>query len=365
MGINIEGPVIYWLIWVFFFGAIVGSFINACVARLPLEKSCFWPGSRCMTCLQPIGVIDKIPILGYFIVAGKCRKCKAPFSIRYPVVELFTALAFVGLFFALVIENWFGSPFLAHRNQFIRRGHIPWQSLIIFAHAAALTGFLITVSLCDMDGRIIPLSITILGTMVGLLFATFCAWPWPLSPEAAAPVQGNQPWWNFRLLGKIPLGQFPWPFWGPLPEGLPSGSWQLGLVNGLTGALAGTIMMRVVKFVFERGLGKEALGLGDADLMMMAGSFLGWQIIVVAFFVGAVAALVLTVPLAIWKGENALAFGPGLALGIMITWLSWPWMGERLQPFLYEWITLVSVGLIMAVGMFLLSMLFRRPAPEA
>src|SRR6185503_12420212 len=117
-------------------------------------------------------------------------------------------------------------------------------------------------------------------------------------PQQVAFRQG--PW---GVLGQgfflIPEGLYPWPLWGPLPEALPPGSWQLGLVTGLVGALAGTFLLRAVGFLFGTGLGKEALGLGDADLMMMAGSFLGWQPIILAFFLSAPVALVLTTALAV------------------------------------------------------------------
>ena len=76
---------------------------------------------------------------------------------------------------------------------------------------------------------------------------------------------------------KFPEGVYPWPVWGPLPDWLWGHRWALGLLTGLAGAAAGMILLRAIKFMFERGLGKEALGLGDADLMMMAGAFLGWQ----------------------------------------------------------------------------------------
>ena len=109
------------------------------------------------------------------------------------------------------------------------------------------------------------------------------------------------------------------------------------MLNGVIGALAGSFVVRVVKWLFEVGFGKEALGLGDADLLMMAGAFLGWQIAVLSLFVGACAALVLKVPgllLSVFRKsavENELPFGPGLALGVVVTWLSWPWLGARLQ----------------------------------
>ena len=102
-------------------------------------------------------------------------------------------------------------------------------------------------------------------------------------------------------------------------------------------------MMRVVKFLFEKGLGKEALGLGDADLMMMAGAFVGWQVVVVSFFIGAMvslAAVILSLPFggmkALEEGGRIIPFGPGLAIGVMITLLAWPRLGPALQPFLFD-----------------------------
>ena len=67
-------------------------------------------------------------------------------------------------------------------------------------------------------------------------------------------------------------------------------------------------MLRVVGFLFSAGLGKEALGLGDADLMMMVGSFLGWQIVVVAFFLSVIPALVFGIILLAVKNDNSLPF---------------------------------------------------------
>ena len=84
-------------------------------------------------------------------------------------------------------------------------------------------------------------------------------------------------------------------------------------------ALAGMVMLRGVRFLFGLGRGKEGLGIGDADLMMMAGSFLGWQPVLIAFFVGVFAALFVGVAQLMRKGDQALAFGPPLAVGVMIT----------------------------------------------
>src|SRR5438309_1672727 len=95
----------YWLGLAFLLGAAVGSFINVCVARLPFEKSLFWPTSRCGSCYQKIRPRDNVPIIGYLVLRGRCRTCGARFSVRYLLVEVFTALAFTALAYFLIFAN--------------------------------------------------------------------------------------------------------------------------------------------------------------------------------------------------------------------------------------------------------------------
>src|SRR5262245_39103550 len=94
-----------WLALMFILGAAVGSFLNVCIARLPLEKSVIWPSSRCGSCLQPIRWYDNILLLSYWLLRGRCHACGQPFSIRYFVIELATGLGFAGLFYAEIIAN--------------------------------------------------------------------------------------------------------------------------------------------------------------------------------------------------------------------------------------------------------------------
>jgi prepilin signal peptidase PulO-like enzyme (type II secretory pathway) len=114
-----------------------------------------------------------------------------------------------------------------------------------------------------------------------------------------------------------------------LSDWFPPGSWQLGLATGLAGAAAGNVVLRVVRFVFGLGRGIEGLGIGDSDLMMMAGSFVGWQVILVAFGAGVFVALVFGVVQMISRGEQVMPFGPSLAVGVMIALLCWPLIAEK------------------------------------
>src|SRR6516225_8318182 len=330
--------IIYWLILVFLIGAVVGSFVNVAVSRLPLEKSMLWPGSRCGNCYQHIRWYDNLPLISYLWLRGRCRICGASFSIRYFLVELVTGLGFLGLFYLEVVINIHGWPLLGNEWN-IRHGIFPLQWWAGFGFHAILFSFLMVAAVCDLDGREIPAPLTLTGATVGLVGAVLFPWPWPWTPLEATPPQEG-----FRELGaKIGQGVYPWPVWGPLPEFLaPGGNWQTGLATGLAGFLVGSLLLRAVGFLFTKGLGRDALGLGDADLMMMAGCFLGWQPIVVAFFISVVPALFFGIFNLVIRKDDSLPYGPSLAAGLMITLLTWRWLGPYLQP-LFFWGTLLLV----------------------
>jgi leader peptidase (prepilin peptidase)/N-methyltransferase len=358
-----------WLLAVFVIGACVGSFLNVCIARLPQEKSILWPGSRCGRCLQPVRWYDNLPLLSYLWLRGRCRTCLERFSIRYFLVELLTGLGFMGLFYLEVILNiheWTVPrrfPFQVQMNLH------PWQWWAGWGFHAALFSFLLAVSVCDLDSREIPLQLTVAGTVVGLVGSVVFAWPWPYTGEQAlAGFPANLPW------QKLPPGVgpkealYPWPVWGPVPDWLEPGSWQMGLATGLAGALAGTLVLRAVAFLFGTGLGKEALGLGDADLMMMAGSFLGWQAVLVAFLVSVLPALVVGLFQLAIKRDNSLPFGPSLAAGVIITMLGWRWIAPSVQ-ILFFWpallLALAVVGAAFLLGCSFLLRVTRRKVEVA
>jgi leader peptidase (prepilin peptidase)/N-methyltransferase len=78
-------------------GAILGSFLNVVIHRLPLSESLASPGSRCPSCGTPIAPYDNVPILSWLLLRGRCRHCGAPISPRYPAVELLTAATFAAV----------------------------------------------------------------------------------------------------------------------------------------------------------------------------------------------------------------------------------------------------------------------------
>ncbi|MFZ2039372.1 MAG: A24 family peptidase [Desulfobacterales bacterium] len=122
----------------FILGACIGSFLNVCIYRIPLSKSIVTPGSMCPHCGKPIRFYDNIPIFSYLWLKGRCRQCQAPVSLRYPLVELLTALLFTAL------ANRFG---------------VSVETAIYMAFTAAM----VTITFIDIDHRIIPDRISLPG----------------------------------------------------------------------------------------------------------------------------------------------------------------------------------------------------------
>src|SRR4051794_15982913 len=79
------------------FGAVLGSFLNVVVHRVPAGESIVSPGSRCPECRTPLKPYDNVPVVSWLVLRGRCRNCGAPISPRYPLVELATALVFAAV----------------------------------------------------------------------------------------------------------------------------------------------------------------------------------------------------------------------------------------------------------------------------
>lgn len=126
------------------FGAAVGSFLNVVVYRLPAGLSLVYPPSRCPKCLHRLGPGDNVPILGWLILGGRCRYCRAPIAPRYPLVEALTALLFVGV----ALRYGFSWLTLTH---------------------SLLLAWLLALALIDLDTLTLPNRLTKPGLVVGLV----------------------------------------------------------------------------------------------------------------------------------------------------------------------------------------------------
>lgn len=337
-----------WYLAAFLLGLLAGAVANYCARRLPYERSLVWPGPACVKCGHPVPWAHRVPVLGYALSAGKCRGCGDVLSLREPAVELLTGALFVAMF-ALVSGQLpvFGSP--------PRWKHSPATAanLVFFAHYAVLTCFLLTASLCDLAEMEIPFSLTLLGTAVGLASSALSPWPYPHPPTDSS-------FWPTGQYHAYPTSSlYPWPLWEPnsLPRWLPPGSPLLGLFTGLAGAAAGTALLRGIGFLFKMGRGIDGIGVGDADLMMMAGAFVGWQVVVVAFVVAVAPGLVFGLAVRVLRRENALPFGPSLAIGVLMAVVLWPKIGPEVAflLFLPQFLALVFGG--GALALFVMALL--------
>ena len=139
-----KGMPLAFAIWVFTLGAVIGSFLNVVIARVPKGESVVSPGSRCPRCKRAIRWYDNVPILSWLILRGKCRDCALPISPRYPMVELLIALL------AVAIARQLGPT---------------WVALGYFAFATSL----VALAYIDLDTWLLPSQITWPLLALGLL----------------------------------------------------------------------------------------------------------------------------------------------------------------------------------------------------
>ena len=220
-------------------GAVFGSFLNVVAYRLPRGESLSRPRSRCPHCETPIRPYDNVPVLSWLLLRGRCRSCRAPISPRYPLVEAAT-----GLLCALVV---------------VAKG----------ADADALLGLalvllLVPITLIDLDHRIIPNRLTLIGAVIAPLLVAF-----------------TDP--------------------GALPEHL------------IAGVAAGGFFL-IALLAYPSGM-----GMGDVKLAAVLGLFLG-RAVGPAIFIALVAGTLVGALVIARKGtregrKTAVPFGPFLALG--------------------------------------------------
>ncbi len=353
----LSNPVLFALL-AFILGSMVGSLLNVCIARMPLQKSILWPGSHCGNCHKPIRWFDNLPLISYLLLRGKCRQCGAKFSSRYFWVELLTGLSFAGLFWVETQWNILGvggQPFTPLSRS------MQANVLSIWAYHCVLFSLLIVAFFTDVEHQEIPLGITIPGAILGVIGGTLFPWPWPLASSQVMPaefievVHYGGMWIRPGDLFHLQGGLQRWPVWMPAPEWLAPGTWQMGLVTSLAGMLVGWVSFWLIRVVFTWALDKEAMGLGDADLMLMIGAFLGWQLLCFVFILALPFALLYAVLQLLRNKSHELPFGPFLALGAVLTTVfSW-WWGASSQWAFFDGLLIVRLLMLTAgLGLFVI-----------
>ena len=253
----------------FILGCIMGSFLNVCIWRLPRGLTINEPPrSICPFCKTVISARDNIPLVSYFVLGGKCRRCGAPISPRYLLVEALTAALFAAVY--------------------LLQGVAAGQGAGVALVMALTMALLIAASLVDLEFLIIPDEISVFGIAGGLLAGL-------LMPELHVGSGCAHTFASF--IGLRPL------------DGL--------IASALGGAIgAGLVLLFATlgAWIFKR----EAMGFGDVKLMTMIGALMGWKVAVLAFFFAPFFALLYGIPLLLLKGKHIMPFAPFLSLAAVL-----------------------------------------------
>jgi leader peptidase (prepilin peptidase)/N-methyltransferase len=137
-------------------GLVIGSFLNVCIYRLPRNESVAWPGSHCTTCNRALSWYENIPVASWVVLGGRCRTCRQPIAMRYPIVEAITGALFLAGYFVFGL-----TPLLAVRLLFT------CAMIVLFA--------------IDLEHQILPNEITLPGIVIGLACSVFLPPGWKSS----------------------------------------------------------------------------------------------------------------------------------------------------------------------------------------
>ena len=221
------------------FGALVGSFLNVCIYRLPRGTSIVWPPSACARCQRPLSWYENIPIVSYVVLRGRCRTCAQPISYRYPIVELMTAAMFA-------LAWWYFGPG------------------VLLASRLVLGCALIVLFEIDREHQLLPHAITLPGILVGFAFSFFTEPGWVSSLSGLVLGGGillaiGQAYYLLRREEGLGMGDFKMlamigAFLG----------WRLTLVTLMMASFAGSIV----------GLALIAKARGDMKSALPFGTFL-------------------------------------------------------------------------------------------
>lgn len=260
MGMAVEPS---WLLFAALFGAVIGSFLNVCIYRIPQGASVVSPPSKCPFCGASVRFYDNIPLVSYLVLRGRCRSCGSSISPLYPLVEALTA------FFAAALMVRFG----------------PGADFLVYF---AFVSSLIVVTFIDLRLKIIPDVISLPGIVAGVAASFFTAsGPGPLDSVAGALLGGG-------VLLAVACGYY----WATGYEGMGGGDvkllamigaftgWRGAVVALFAGSLAGALLGVVLMALLGKD-GKFAVPFGPF-LSLGAVFYIFFGDLVVDLYVGAV-----------------------------------------------------------------------------
>ena len=270
----------------FALGAIIGSFLNVVIHRVPREESVVFPNSACPNCHNPIKAYDNLPILSWLILGGKCRNCKNPISPRYPAVEILTALLFLLVFWQVGFN-----PFL--------------PVALIFVSATVALIFI------DAEHMILPNVITY--PLLGFALLVRLVYPLLFGAAYFTDIQ----FYPLNVLEEYPL-------------------WLVSLCGAFLGALLGGGSLWLIGEVWKRLRGVDAMGLGDVKMLFAVGALLGWRLVLLTIFLGAMTGAIAGI-LVIAKQKNKdfqtqIPFGIFLGIGAIVSLL----FGEQMIAWYFD-----------------------------
>ncbi len=385
--------------FVFAFGAIVGSFINVVIYRLPAGMSVISPASRCPVCGVRLKWFENLPIVGWMFVRGRCRTCRAPISPQYMLIEAFMALTFLGLYVAFYmagpgVRYWgdVGGDWYYY-NWVFRTSPAFLVQVFLVAGLTAMT-------VIDAREFIIPIDIPrVLTVMAFVAWPIQAVLPQAMSTRGGWPIQTTDWYWFAMAAGGmvgvliawtllrrgivrysfadydeyVPegqvLGDYPHArremgvemlFLLPIIAGITAGHFVgmrlpaaappviiQALGGSILGYLCGAGIIWMVRILGTLGFGREAMGLGDVHLLGAVGAVLGWVdpvwIFLVAPFFGLSWAVLSMGISSLFKRERReLPYGPHLAVATLVVLLGRP---------VFNWVHVVYLPHIQTPGL--------------
>ena len=246
----------------FIFGLLIGSFLNVCIYRLPLNQSIAFPPSHCMACQTRLKAVDLVPVFSYLFLQGKCRFCQSPISSRYAAVEVLTGFLFAFVYYKIGLG-------------------------LELIKALIFISFLLVITFIDYDCQLILdkvlLPMGLIGILINLFFmhsdiiATVCSLPFPLF-----------------------VNSIDW-------------------ISQVIGFAVGGGLLFIIAMVSGGGMGG-----GDIKFAAVLGLWLGWQmnllLLLLAFLMGGFVGIILIIT-RIKSRKDYVPFGPFIAIAAGIVYL--------------------------------------------